>query len=31
MLTLKIKGWKRLGKVSPAGDKEGDCILVTES
>jgi len=28
MLTLKIKVWKRLGKVAPGWVREGDGILV---
>jgi len=28
MLTLKIKVWKRLGKVAPCRVREGDGILV---
>jgi len=28
MLTLKIKAWKRQGKVTPGRVREGDGILV---
>jgi len=28
MITLRIKVWKRLGKVAPGRVREGDSILV---
>jgi hypothetical protein len=28
MLTIKIKGWKRQGRVAPGRVREGDGILV---